>query len=327
MKAMILAGGLGSRLAEETSVRPKPLVNVGPYPILWHIMKIYRHHGIKEFIICLGYKGEMIREYFLNYSMHRSDITIDLSDNSVELHRQRSEDWRVTLVDTGDATMTGGRVKRASEYLDPSEDFLLTYGDGVGDTSILVGWEPNNLDCNDANVFVFPGAPEICNNIDDDCDGGIDDDALDAQIAYVDYDFDGWGAAAVATCAFTLPYGYTDLVLTPGDCDDFSPSVNPGTDELCNGIDDDCDGDVDDDDANVADPDLWYADEDDDGFGDYASPRFACDEPPGDWSLDGGDCAPADPDIHPDAPEVCNFVDDDCDDLVDDADPELPTCP
>jgi len=136
VKAMILAGGLGSRLAEETSVRPKPLVNVGPYPILWHIMKIYRHHGIKEFIICLGYKGEMIREYFLNYSMHRSDITIDLSDNSVELHRQRSEDWRVTLVDTGDATMTGGRVKRASEYLDPSEDFLLTYGDGVGDIDI-----------------------------------------------------------------------------------------------------------------------------------------------------------------------------------------------
>ena len=136
MKAMILAGGLGTRLAEETTVRPKPLVEIGGMPIIWHIMKIYAHHGIIDFVICVGHKGEMIREFFQNYAMQKSDVTFDLGTGGVHIHNQRTEDWRVTVVETGADSMTGGRVKIASQFLDPEEDLLLTYGDGVGDVDI-----------------------------------------------------------------------------------------------------------------------------------------------------------------------------------------------
>jgi glucose-1-phosphate cytidylyltransferase len=137
MKAIILAGGLGTRLAEETSLRPKPMVEIGGKPILWHIMKIYAQHGVNDFIICLGYKGYMIKEYFFNYSMHMSDLTIDLRKGETHVHRNSSEDWRISLIDTGEQTMTGGRLRQAMKYLDDSdEDFCLTYGDGVSDCNI-----------------------------------------------------------------------------------------------------------------------------------------------------------------------------------------------
>jgi len=135
MKAVILAGGRGSRLAEETSVRPKPMVEIGGRPILWHIMQIYARHGVDEFVICLGYRGYMIKEYFANYHLHRSDVTIDLAGNAVEVHRAEAEPWRVTLIDTGDDTMTGGRLQRALPYLG-DDDFCLTYGDGVADVDV-----------------------------------------------------------------------------------------------------------------------------------------------------------------------------------------------
>jgi glucose-1-phosphate cytidylyltransferase len=135
MKAVILAGGLGTRLSEETLVRPKPMVEIGGYPILWHIMKTYAHHGIDEFVICLGYKGYMIKEYFTNYARHVSDVTVDLRSGSVEVHRNAAEPWRVSLIDTGEHTMTGGRLRRALPYLD-DQPFCLTYGDGVGDVDI-----------------------------------------------------------------------------------------------------------------------------------------------------------------------------------------------
>ena len=135
MKAVILAGGLGTRLAEETSVRPKPMVEIGGRPILWHIMKIYAAHGINDFVVCLGYKGYIIKEYFANYFLHMSDVTFDMSRNTTEIHQNNAEPWRVTLVDTGDASMTGGRLKRVAKYLG-DEDFCLTYGDGVGDVNI-----------------------------------------------------------------------------------------------------------------------------------------------------------------------------------------------
>ncbi len=135
--AVILAGGLGSRLAEETQVRPKPMVEIGGRPILWHIMKIYSHFGIREFIICCGYKGYIIKEYFQNYLVHMSDITFDLTHNDAIVHRKRSEPWRVTLVDTGEATMTGGRLKRVARFLN-GESFCMTYGDGVADIDIDV---------------------------------------------------------------------------------------------------------------------------------------------------------------------------------------------
>lgn len=137
MKAIILAGGLGTRLAEETSLRPKPMVEIGGKPILWHIMKIYAQHGVKDFIICLGYKGYMIKEYFFNYSMHMSDLTIDLRKGETHVHRNSSEDWRISLIDTGEHTMTGGRLRQAMQYLDDGDDaFCLTYGDGVSDCDI-----------------------------------------------------------------------------------------------------------------------------------------------------------------------------------------------
>ncbi len=135
MKAVILAGGLGTRLAEETAVRPKPMVEIGGRPILWHIMKIYSAHGIDDFIICCGYKGYMVKEYFANYFLHMSDVTFDLRHNGMEVHERHAEPWRVTLVDTGEQTMTGGRLKRVRDYLG-NEDFCFTYGDGVGDIDI-----------------------------------------------------------------------------------------------------------------------------------------------------------------------------------------------
>ncbi|WP_438750376.1 glucose-1-phosphate cytidylyltransferase [Pararhizobium sp. O133] len=136
MKAVILAGGLGSRIAEETHLRPKPMIEIGGRPILWHIMKLYYAHGVRDFIICCGFKGYMIKEYFANYGLHMSDITFDLSQNSIEFHRQSAENWRVTLVDTGENSMTGGRLKRVSSYLKNEEAFCFTYGDGVSNVDI-----------------------------------------------------------------------------------------------------------------------------------------------------------------------------------------------
>ncbi|MDA8812527.1 glucose-1-phosphate cytidylyltransferase [Amylibacter sp.] len=136
MKAVILAGGLGTRLSEETGLRPKPMVEVGGRPILWHIMKLYSFHGINEFIICCGYKGFMIKEYFANYFLHMSDITIDLNMNSMNFHSKRAEPWKITLVDTGENSMTGGRLLRIKEYLEGTKDFCFTYGDGVGNIDI-----------------------------------------------------------------------------------------------------------------------------------------------------------------------------------------------
>ncbi|MFK0386668.1 glucose-1-phosphate cytidylyltransferase [Agrobacterium sp. NPDC090273] len=136
MKAVILAGGLGTRISEETHLKPKPMVEIGGKPILWHIMKIYSSHGINDFIICLGYKGYLIKEYFANYFLHMSDVTFDMKTNSMEVHQQHAEPWRVTLVETGEATMTGGRLKRVSPYLDGEEAFCFTYGDGVSDVNI-----------------------------------------------------------------------------------------------------------------------------------------------------------------------------------------------
>jgi len=135
MKAVILAGGLGTRISEETSVRPKPMVEIGGKPILWHIMKIYSAHGIHDFVVCLGYKGYLVKEYFANYFLHMSDVTFDMQHNRMEVHQNSAEPWKVTLVDTGDQTMTGGRLKRVRDYLG-DEDFCFTYGDGVGDVNI-----------------------------------------------------------------------------------------------------------------------------------------------------------------------------------------------
>jgi len=135
MKAVILAGGQGTRISEETSVRPKPMIEIGGKPVLWHIMKIYSAHGINDFIICLGYKGYLIKEYFANYYLHMSDVTFDMSNNHMEVHQNNVEPWKVTLVDTGEDTMTGGRLKRAQSYLD-DDDFCFTYGDGISDVNI-----------------------------------------------------------------------------------------------------------------------------------------------------------------------------------------------
>ena len=136
MKVVILAGGLGTRLAEETQVRPKPMVEIGGRPVLWHIMKIYSHYGFNDFIVCLGYKGYVIKEFFANYFLHMSDVTFHVAENRMEVHRQTAEPWRVTLVDTGDNTQTGGRIKRVLPYLKDDPYFALTYGDGVADIDI-----------------------------------------------------------------------------------------------------------------------------------------------------------------------------------------------
>jgi glucose-1-phosphate cytidylyltransferase len=136
MKAVILAGGLGTRISEETSSRPKPMIEIGGKPILWHIMKIYSAHGINEFIICCGFKGYVIKEYFANYFLHMSDVTFDMANNKMEVHQQFAEPWKVTLVDTGESTMTGGRLKRVKEHLINEEAFCFTYGDGLSDVDI-----------------------------------------------------------------------------------------------------------------------------------------------------------------------------------------------
>ncbi len=136
MKAVILAGGFGSRISEETTIKPKPLVEIGEKPIIWHIMKTYAHHGINEFIVCAGYKGYMLKEYFANLFVHHNDITIDLKTGRIEHHHADEVDWKVTVVDTGRDTMTGGRLRRVARYLDPDEPFCLTYGDGLGDIDL-----------------------------------------------------------------------------------------------------------------------------------------------------------------------------------------------
>lgn len=136
MKAVILAGGLGTRISEETHLKPKPMIEIGGKPILWHIMKMYSAHGVNDFVICCGYKGYLIKEYFANYFLHMSDVTFDMANNSMEVHEQKAEPWRVTLVDTGDNTMTGGRLKRVAKYLREEEEFCFTYGDGVSDVNI-----------------------------------------------------------------------------------------------------------------------------------------------------------------------------------------------
>jgi len=135
MKAVILAGGLGSRIAEESQSRPKPMVEIGGKPILWHIMKMYSHYGIQDFVICCGFKGYVIKEYFANYFLHMSDVTFDMQKNSMEVHHRNAEPWSVTVVDTGEATMTGGRLKRVASYIG-NQTFCMTYGDGVGDVDI-----------------------------------------------------------------------------------------------------------------------------------------------------------------------------------------------
>jgi glucose-1-phosphate cytidylyltransferase len=135
MKAVILAGGFGTRISEESHLRPKPMIDIGGKPILWHIMKIYSHYGINDFVICLGYKGYMIKEYFANYFLHMSDVTFDMSSNQMHVHHKSAEPWKVTLVDTGESSMTGGRLRRVSKYLE-GDDFCFTYGDGVADVDI-----------------------------------------------------------------------------------------------------------------------------------------------------------------------------------------------
>ena len=136
MKVVILAGGLGTRISEESNLRPKPMIEIGGKPILWHIMKIYSAHGANDFVICCGYKGYVIKEYFANYFLHMSDVTFNMADNSMVVHQQKAEPWRVTLVDTGEDTLTGGRLKRVADYVSNEKSFCFTYGDGVSDLDI-----------------------------------------------------------------------------------------------------------------------------------------------------------------------------------------------
>ncbi len=136
MKAVILAGGLGTRISEESNLRPKPMIEIGGRPLLWHIMKIYSAHGVNEFVICCGYKGYLIKEYFANYVLHMSDVTFDMAHNTMEVHEQNAEPWRVTLVDTGEETMTGGRLKRVASYLEGEDAFCFTYGDGLANVDV-----------------------------------------------------------------------------------------------------------------------------------------------------------------------------------------------
>lgn len=146
MKAVILAGGFGTRISEETHLKPKPMVEIGGRPLLWHIMKIYSFHGINDFIICCGYKGYVIKEYFANYFLHMSDVTFDMETNQMDVHQKKAENWKVTLIDTGSGTMTGGRLKRVEPYLDQNQPFCFTYGDGLADVDItkLVQFHENH---------------------------------------------------------------------------------------------------------------------------------------------------------------------------------------
>lgn len=149
MKAVILAGGLGTRISEETHLKPKPMIEIGGKPVLWHIMKLYAAHGVNDFIICCGYKGYIIKEYFANYFLHMSDVTFDMVGNNMEVHQRNAEPWRVTLVDTGDETLTGGRLKRVASYLEGEDAFCFTYGDGVADidiTALLAFHKSHGLD-------------------------------------------------------------------------------------------------------------------------------------------------------------------------------------
>lgn len=169
MKAVILAGGLGTRLSEETVSKPKPMVEIGGKPILWHIMKTYSHYGINDFIICCGYKGYVIKEYFQNYFLHQSDVTFDMKGNKIIVHKERAEPWSVTLVDTGEDTMTGGRLKRVEQYLNKDESFCFTYGDGVADINIKELIDFHRAHGRDATLTAaFPpgrfGALEIVDN-------------------------------------------------------------------------------------------------------------------------------------------------------------------
>ena len=152
MKAVILAGGLGTRLAEETVLRPKPMVEIGGKPILWHILKMYSSHGVNDFIICCGYKGYLIKEYFANYFLHQSDVTFCLKENTLEVHERRAEPWTVTVVDTGEKSMTGGRLKRVARYLKNEESFCMTYGDGVSDLNISKLIQFHNLHGKEATL-------------------------------------------------------------------------------------------------------------------------------------------------------------------------------
>lgn len=154
MKVVILAGGFGTRIAEESDLRPKPMVEIGGMPILWHIMKMYAAHGLTDFVICLGYKGYMIKEYFANYVLHRSDVTVDLAKNEITYHKSETEDWRVTLVDTGANSLTGGRVKRVADYLDKDQAFCMTYGDGLSDVDISATLEFHKAQGREATVTV-----------------------------------------------------------------------------------------------------------------------------------------------------------------------------
>lgn len=156
-KAVILAGGLGSRIQEETSIKPKPMIEIGGKPIIWHIMKIYSHYGITDFIICCGYKGYIIKEYFANYFLHNSDVTFDMSTNTMQVHERYSEPWRVTLVDTGEKTMTGGRLKRVKDYIKDEKLFCFTYGDGVSDINIVELIKFHNAHGRDATLTaIYP---------------------------------------------------------------------------------------------------------------------------------------------------------------------------
>lgn len=152
MKCVILAGGFGTRISEETDLRPKPMIEIGGQPILWHIIKHYAHHGITDFVICLGYKGYVIKEYFSNYMLHRSDVTFDLATNETTFHNRKAEEWRVTLVETGDNTMTGGRVGRVAGHLSKDDPFCLTYGDGVSDVDVAALVESHKRSGKDATV-------------------------------------------------------------------------------------------------------------------------------------------------------------------------------
>ena len=152
MKAVILAGGLGTRISEETHLKPKPMIEIGGKPILWHIMKMYSAHGINDFIICCGYKGYVIKEYFANYFLHMSDIPFDMVDNRMEVHQKKAEPWKVTLVDTGEDTLTGGRLKRVAHYIKDEETFCFTYGDGVSNVDIRASIEFHNRHGKNATV-------------------------------------------------------------------------------------------------------------------------------------------------------------------------------